>query len=115
LTACEAVNSTSSSDLQRIEWMKDYSFCKCLTYSFGDSLSNEIQKIDHSISTLTDIADIWGNFPELDSLAKSYSGSLPESQLLDYQGMKPYMFRCLEYRRSESLDSLIDVVLIKEK
>ncbi len=111
---CKTVKNNSV-DSQKIVWMKDYSFCKCLTYSYNDSISNKIQEVDHSISTLTDIANIWGNYPELDSMAKNYANSIPETQILDYNDMKPYMFRCLEYRRSESLDSLVKNLLTKKE
>lgn len=110
LIACAKKDDTNfnTDEAQRIEWIKDYAYCRCLTYSFGDSLSQEINAKDHSISTLIDIADLWSISEQLDISAQEYVNSIPDTQILDYEGQKPYMLRCLEYRRSQELSDLVN-------
>jgi hypothetical protein len=99
----------------RVVWLKDYAFCRCLDYSFGDSIEANINKIDHSKSTLIDISEGWGVHNQIDSSARAYVASIPEPQILDYKSQKPYIASCLEFWRSEQLDLFIKDLLSQEK
>ena len=101
------VYSESEKKELRIQWTKDYIFCMCLKYSYGDSIYNQISKIDMSAPMLMDIANIYGNFRLLDKAAKEFVDSIPKTQIEDYGEKKPYISRCLDYRESQALDDYI--------
>ena len=50
LSSCNSLEKTKISNPtdQRIEWLKDYSFCKCLDTSLGSRLNEDIKEKDHS-------------------------------------------------------------------
>ena len=100
-------------DTKRLTWIKDYSFCQYLMYSLGDSIKSQTLMKDHSLSTLVDIANIWTMTEDLNNIAMQYVDSIPNAQISDFQNQKPYLLRCLEFRRSIELEKEI-INLLKE-
>lgn len=103
-------NSDSVQNEERIDWLKDYAFCKCQLYGFGEELRGEIFEKDISLSVLVDIADAWSLEEKMDSLVAEYVTKIPRSEILDHQGKKPITFKCLEFLRSNELDEFIQSV-----
>lgn len=100
------VENNEQEELRTI-WLKDYAFCKCQLYGFGEELKSEIFDKDVSLSILADISDAWYLEEKMDSLVAAFVNTIPKPQILDYQGKKPITFKCLEFRRSKELDDFI--------
>jgi hypothetical protein len=106
-----ACSQTVQKKRQRIEWLKEYAFCECLFSAFRDSIEKDVHSIDHSQSTLIDISDGWAFHTKLDSAARSYVASIPNSQVIDYSGKRPIIQSCLKFKDSKELDRLIKNLL----
>lgn len=89
--------------------IKDYSFCSCIEYSLGKDLTNDIREVDFSRALLFDISeDVSLCFSRIDSMAKLESLKIESTQIQDYNNRKPVILKCLEFSRSNKIDSLID-------
>ena len=87
--------------------IKDYAFCRCFEYSIDEDLKKEIRKIDFSQAMLFDIADLGNIYKKIDSLALEESKKNQPVQIEDYGNRKPIIAKCLEFRRSKKLNSIL--------
>jgi hypothetical protein len=109
--SCTSTNNKQSNNLiepERLQLMKDYAFCKCLEFSLGTEISQQINNIDASKSVLYDIANLWGNAHiPLDSIAQIKSQAQPQGQIADHDSKKTIILDCLQFHRSEDLDAFV--------
>lgn len=91
--------------------LKDYALCSCLKLAANsDSLKNDI-----SFSILNELSDYNAEaLNKIDSLSKIVVAEIQPSQIVDYEGKKPYLLSCIEYYRSKRLDSLIKVLPLRQ-
>lgn len=107
-SSCDNYNKISE---ERINMIRDYSFCSCFEYSLGKDLTEDIREIDFSRALLFDISeDVSLYFSKIDSMAKLESLKIESTQIQDYNSRKPVILRCLEFSRSNKIDSLIDSI-----
>jgi hypothetical protein len=96
----------------RINWIKDYAFVRCVSVQYGQDLSSEFFRNDYSASALVDISNMWGKVDEVDSLAQVFVSSYQVSPIQDYEGMRPIMMSCLAFWRSNQLDQYAEDVFL---
>ena len=111
VVSCKAKQNPGKSNLERIEWIKDYATCSCIKSDYDLEKSKSFIEEDPSMEILFDIGNVWF-YDELDSLAINYLKTIDSMPGERHQeiGKKPTMLRCLEFRRSNSLDTYINVV-----
>jgi len=95
----------------RINWIKDYAFVRCVSVQYGQDLNSELFSKDYSSGALVDISNMWGHVGELDSLAQEFVSDYPVSPIQDYEGMRPIMMSCLAFWRSNQLNQYIEGIL----
>lgn len=102
-------NSQDSSHLEpsKQQLRKDFAFCKCLDYAFGEKITSEIKEVDFTKGMLFDIADLGGVYDQLDSIALDASNKITVSRISDYGDGKPIVFDCLQFYRSKELDAFV--------
>src|SRR6516225_9428447 len=106
------INNCSAQDikdnkhlLKQRTLLEKYAFCKCLVYGFPtDSLTSK----DFSISVLVEQLDYPIKvYAKVDSAAKQFAKSIPESNYGDTKGKMGIMLNCIEFYSGKKLDSLI--------
>lgn len=95
----------------RINWIKDYAFVRCVSVQYGQDLNSELFSKDYSSSALVDISNMYGKVDEVDSLAQEFISNYPVSPIKDYEEMRPIMMSCLAFWRSNQLDQYIEGIL----
>lgn len=126
ICSCNAIKSRESPKFDGKELIKQLAFCKCLNYCFSNI--NNTGSVDNSIQWLNDIlVDSYGRYysfkikPTIDSLAKKEYRKIEKSKYPDQSvaegshGKASYSIDCLNFYRSDKLDSLTDELVKKFK
>ncbi len=100
-------NRNLVNSLERLQYIKDYAFCRCLDYSIGETAKRELKKVDASIGVLFDIGFVGPVSDRVDSLALAYTKRTVEGTSADLGGKDAYIAGCLGFIRSEELDTFI--------
>ena len=97
--------NSDSSNLQQSELLKEHAFCQCLHYGFKNKevLNNDISLSFYKESLL------YSNLVQskIDSVAESFANSILPSSHMDYLGKRATCFSCMEFLKSNDLDSIV--------
>lgn len=95
----------SAADDNEIKYLKEYAFCKCLSYGYkNDSMVNN----DISFSVYTELGDYeTEQFRLVDSVALDFANRIQPFQVADYQGKKAILYNCMQFYNSETLEKYL--------
>lgn len=93
--------------LERLQYIKDYVFCLCLNHSLDEDTRRRVREVDASRGVLFDIGFVGPVAEKVDSLALAYTKRTIEGESADLGGKEAHILGCLEFIRSEELDTFI--------
>lgn len=98
-------NQDSTIILQQRELLKEYALCQCLYYGFKEE---GISQNDISLSFYNELS-LYSNVAQsrIDSISKIVVNSIAPSNHIDYKGKKAIIYTCMQFYKSNVLDSLV--------